>query len=61
MTQNQEQLSGETLVAILTAAATVAAGAPVRILNIQDGNEYVKYSGWVQYGRMQQFQMVRGR
>jgi hypothetical protein len=60
-TQTHEQISGDVLVALLTAAATVAAGGPVRILNIQDSDEYVKYTGWVQYGRMQQFQMVRGR
>ncbi len=61
MTNTNEPISGDVLVAILTAAATVAAGGPVRILNIQDANEYVKYTGWVQYGRVQQFQIVRGR
>jgi hypothetical protein len=60
-TQNNQQISGDVLVALLTAAATAAAGGPVRILSIQDSNEYSKYMGWVHFGRLQQFQVSRGR
>jgi hypothetical protein len=53
--------SDETLVAILSAAASVALGANVRILSFQQSDEYVKYQPWVQYGRMQQFVLSRVR
>jgi hypothetical protein len=56
-----QNLEGDALVAVLTAAAAAVLGANVRILNVQCTEEFSKYGGWVQYARIQQFQIVRSR